>query len=294
MTGKDLRRCLAAAAAVGSVAAGVVALSPLASASSKPHLSEAQILRLALGAAAANGDPRPTLIQHSAGTRYAANFVASHDLVPGSAWSYLIAERGKFVAEAAPRPAGAPAPRGSVITLIVNAATGQGTDGGISDYYPPLAKLGPVTTDLRTYSTCPNSDRKQLTSTAAGSGKALVPPGPRQVLLCRYSGLNPTPADANRLLAQRLIGSRQTVARLAGEFDALKPFQSGAYACPADFGVKIVAIFRYLPTPRSDDPVTLDPNGCAGVINGRVTRTALVAPGPALIGQLDALTATGP
>lgn len=146
---------------------------------------------------------------------------------------------------------------------------------------------------IRTHAACPAGDRSQLISTATGSDGALVPPGARQVLLCRYSGLNPTPADAGRLVAHRLIGYRQAIARLSGEFDALKPFQPGSYACPADFGVKIIAIFRYLAASRSVDPVTLDPNGCAGVTNGRLVRTAILAPGPSLIGQLEALRANG-
>lgn len=149
-----------------------------------------------------------------------------------------------------------------------------------------------VTAGLHTYSVCPASDRREPTSTAAGSRAILVPPGARQVLLCRYSGVNPSPRSAGRLLAQRLIGYRQTVARLTGEFDALKPFHRGAYACPADFGVKILAIFRYRTPSRSDDPVTLDPNGCAGVGNGHLIRTAALAPGPALIAQLETLTGT--
>jgi hypothetical protein len=271
-----------------ALAASVVALSATATAHSHPQLTEQQILRTALGAATASGDPRPTLIQHTAGTRYAANSISSGDRVPGSAWSYLVAERGEFVAESASRPAGVSAPRGSVITLVVNATTGRVSDSGISNHYPRLDKLGPVTTDLRTYSTCPNTDRKPLTSTADGPASRLVPPGARQVLVCRYQGVGPG-RSAGRLLVQHVIDSQQTVALLTGEFDALKPFASGAYACPADFGVKIIAIFRYLPTPRSDDPVSLDPNGCEGVTNGRVIRTAMFAPGPALIGRLEAL-----
>jgi hypothetical protein len=154
------------------------------------------------------------------------------------------------------------------------------------------AQSGRVNPDLRTYSACPASDRRQLKSTAAGSNTKLVPRVPRQVLLCRYSGLNPILSRAFRLLAQRLINDRQTVARLTAEFNALKRVPSGAQACPADSGVEIIAIFRYLPTPRADDPVTLDPDGCTGVTNGRLTRAARFAPGPALIGQLEALTET--
>ncbi len=49
--------------------------------------------------------------------------------------------------------AGSPVPcsstiHGTVIRLVVDARTGQITDSGLSDRYPPLAQLGRVTTDL--------------------------------------------------------------------------------------------------------------------------------------------------
>lgn len=277
---------IVAGAAVVAIA---VALSQAAAAGAPPGLTEAQILRIALRAAARSGDPRPTLIQHAAGTRADANRVAYGGPVGGSAWSILIAERGKFIGYGASIPLGAQLPRGTVTTLIVNAATGQVTDDGISYRYPPLAQLGPVTTDFRSYSSCPANGRRQLTSTAAGSSGQLVPGVPTGVLLCRYSGLNPTPSAAGRLLAHRLIADPGTVGQMRHEFDSLKPFQPGAYSCPADFGAKIVAIFRYA-GGRSDDPVTLDPNGCTSVTNGKLVRTAMFPPGPKLIGRLETLT----
>jgi hypothetical protein len=112
----------------------------------KPRLAERRIRKIAQAAAARAGDPHPTLIQHSEGTRFEANRIASGDLVFNWQWSYLIAERGHFVSNRA--PPGAKPPSGTV-TLVVDAATGQGTDSGISDRYPHLATLGPVTTDLR-------------------------------------------------------------------------------------------------------------------------------------------------
>lgn len=145
-----IRSSLAAAAA-GLVTAGGVALASAPSGSSahhRPHLSEHRILRIAKQAAASSGDRRPTLIQHAEGTRHHANLVDSGDGVPGRQWCYLIAERGHFVVNA-PGPPGAPSPRGSVLTLIVNASTGRVTDFGVSNRYPNLAKLGPVHTDLR-------------------------------------------------------------------------------------------------------------------------------------------------
>jgi hypothetical protein len=61
---------------------------------------------------------------------------------------YLIAEQGNFILKTAPILAGARAPRGSVLTLVVDASAGHITDVGASNRYPRLAALGPVTTDL--------------------------------------------------------------------------------------------------------------------------------------------------
>src|SRR5579862_5832222 len=68
-----------------------------ANAHHRPRLSERRLVAIALTAAARGGDPEPTLVQHSAGTRHAANLVDSGDIVAGRAWSYLIAIRGRFV-----------------------------------------------------------------------------------------------------------------------------------------------------------------------------------------------------
>jgi hypothetical protein len=148
-----VRRSFTVVLAAGVVAGGALAAawtaSSSASTSGKPHLTERRILEIALKAAAGAGDPAPTLIQHSAGTRYRANLVDSGDVVVGSQWSYLIAERGHFILNGAPIPPGARAPKGTVLTLIVNARTGEVTDSGLSDRYPHLARLGPVHTDLR-------------------------------------------------------------------------------------------------------------------------------------------------
>lgn len=114
----------------------------------KAHLSEHRLLTIALRAAAANGDRRPSLIQHTEATRYRANLIAGGDIVPGNTWCYLTAERGRFIAKDASSPAGGHRPKGTVITLVVNARTGQGLDFGLSNRYPDLRKLGPVHTDL--------------------------------------------------------------------------------------------------------------------------------------------------
>jgi hypothetical protein len=146
-----------------------------------------------------------------------------------------------------------------------------------------------ATTDFRTYPSCPLTDRHQLTSRTTGSHRKLVPAGARQVLLCRYGGLN-AGAERMRLVKSRMVLAAPTVVQLAREFNMLHAFPSGPLSCPADFGAKVIAIFRYLPTQKSDDPVTVDTSGCTPVTNGHLVRWAALAPGPAMLQQLKMLT----
>lgn len=123
------------------------AASPAASGGPGP-LTERQILGIARTAAARAGDRTPTLIQHAETSRANANWIASHSGVDGNQLSYLIAERGHFTANGFSVPPGAKPPKGSVLTLVVDASTGEITDVGISDRYPDLAALNQVITDL--------------------------------------------------------------------------------------------------------------------------------------------------
>ena len=136
----------------------------------EPRLSESKILALATQAAAGAGDRSPLLIQHAEGTHFDAVLISSRNFVFEWNWSVLIAVRGHFTANGAPIPAGAKPPSGTVLTLVVNAASGQVTDFGIGDRYPPLAQLGPVTTDFgpRRRSAPPRPDDRQ-------SGRRLAP-----------------------------------------------------------------------------------------------------------------------
>jgi hypothetical protein len=115
----------------------------------EPQLSEKRIFRIALTAAKHAQDPHPSLIQHAAGTHFKAVLIGQGDIVFEWNWSYLIAIRGHFIYSNVGGP-GSPAPiHGTVITLVVDAGTGEITDAGLSNRYPPLARLGKVTTDLR-------------------------------------------------------------------------------------------------------------------------------------------------
>jgi hypothetical protein len=115
---------------------------------------ESEILEIAIGLAADSGDPAPSLIQHTRCTRAQANRVAGGAIVPGEEESYLIAIQGHFTVQRRrpPMPPGFPAlvdatDTYSVMTLVVNVATGAPTDSGLSNDYPDLAAVGSVITD---------------------------------------------------------------------------------------------------------------------------------------------------
>lgn len=88
----------------------------------------------------------------------------------------------------------------------------------------------------------------------------------------------------NQLRGHALIVGRPRIARLAREFDELRPMPAGTYFCPADFGVLVTAQFVYTGAPR--DTVQVDETGCTPVTNGRQHRWAPYPPGPTLMRQL--------
>lgn len=114
---------------------------------SRPRLAERRLLHLALSGAKGGGDSHPSLIQHAAGSRFEAVWIGQDDLAFAWNWSYLIAIRGHFhYSGVGPTESTV---RGKVMTLVVDAATGEITDSGLSNRYPALSRLGSVTTDLR-------------------------------------------------------------------------------------------------------------------------------------------------
>ncbi len=126
------------------------ALTDAAKPTRRPHLSAQRLLQIALANAVRADDRAPTLIQHVEGQAYRLNLVASGDYVPGYQWAYLIAERGRFTLADVPGPPSAAAPKGTVLTLVIDARTGRLTSRGLSDRYPALGRIGRVHTDLRT------------------------------------------------------------------------------------------------------------------------------------------------
>lgn len=144
------RRVLIACSALAAVAAAVVVSlggsSPSANATS-PAMSESAIRALESNVASRLGENAPTGVQHVTSTRARAVLASSGAIVDDSTPSVLIVMHGHFTDADASRPRGAPAPSGTVLTLVVDSATGQVTDLGIEEKAPDLAGLGPVVED---------------------------------------------------------------------------------------------------------------------------------------------------
>jgi hypothetical protein len=99
---------------------------------------------LALQAAARNGDAHPTNVAMVRTTHRRALAV----MEPGMPVAridrtsvYLITMNGKFTAYDASPPAGSALPTGRHLTMIIDARTGQGLDGGLEPYRPRLSTI---------------------------------------------------------------------------------------------------------------------------------------------------------
>jgi hypothetical protein len=121
----------------------------------EPHIAEHRIKAIGLASAAAAGDAHPKLIQHVEGTHFDADRIASGDLIWDWHWAILIAIRGSFPASdisdtrSAGRATASPPKQFPVLTLVIDARTGRTEDFGLSDHYPKLSQMRPVTTDYR-------------------------------------------------------------------------------------------------------------------------------------------------
>jgi hypothetical protein len=135
------------AGTIALVAGGAVIATTSSSASTSPTLTEGQIKAEALAFAAGSGDTTPTSMEHVKSTRQQAVLALSGDEVPGNEDVYAIAMQGHFVASNARVAPRSPAPHGSVLTLVIDATTGQLTDFGVQNEVPYLESLGSVTTD---------------------------------------------------------------------------------------------------------------------------------------------------
>jgi len=183
------------------------------------------------------------------------------------------------------RPAAMVSLAALALVALVAAAPSTGSD------------RGPVSASASTHgsSGCPPRKVGERTIAARNrnpkSRRTLVPTGPRTLLLCRYNGLanSGTPkSEALKLAGSRLLGRRSAVRNLARAFRRLAPVGNGIYNCPADFGARLYAIFRYPHAPRAFLQVNL--SGCRFVANGRAQSRWLT---PRLQRRLEALTGAG-
>ena len=116
--------------------------------------SDADILPLALEAAARSGDPNPELVQHITGTREQVTKTTG-SWVHSDEPSYLIAIRGNFTRRVR-RPPSPPWDQTpdetesySVKVLVVEIKSGTITDSGGGPRYPDVSSVAPVVTDYR-------------------------------------------------------------------------------------------------------------------------------------------------
>ena len=137
---------LAGAAAMASVlAAAGCGQTPAAAGTPVPAAVIGRLTAIAHRAATINGDPAPVWITAVVTTRAKALTSATPgDYLPGSAHVkvFLITMRGHFTAREATGPAGAKAPTGRYLSLVIDAQTFQGLDFGISPSPPPVSPAG--------------------------------------------------------------------------------------------------------------------------------------------------------
>lgn len=116
---------------------------PLAAKEAAPSApSTADVKKTALAVAGQYGETSPTGLEMVATTRKAAQrAVGAGDKMASDQKTYLVQMKGSFVGRA---PKGAKLPRGSAMTVTVDAETGAVTDLSIGGGRQDLAKLGTV------------------------------------------------------------------------------------------------------------------------------------------------------
>jgi hypothetical protein len=97
------------------------------------------------------------------------------------------------------------------------------------------------------------------------SEKSIVPGEPDRLLLCRYLGLNHG-TRSDTLLRRRSVTNPSIVDSITEEFNDLRPFPKGTFACPNDDGSRTYAFFHYATEP----PVVVEVSftGCWVASNG--------------------------
>jgi hypothetical protein len=132
---------LAAFVASGTAAAFISAgqsQSAPGAAAALPSFAQTAVQRVAT----INGEPTPTQAQWVETTRQVAVASQSSDGVDSDQNVYFVILHGQFVDTHAYMPPGASAPTGTVLTMTVDASTGEVLDSGLSDIAPNYTDTG--------------------------------------------------------------------------------------------------------------------------------------------------------
>ncbi len=117
--------------------------------------------------------------------------------------------------------------------------------------------------------------------------ESIVPGEPDRLLLCSYLGLNHG-TRSDTLLRRRVVTNPSVVRSIVEEFDDLRPFPRGAFACPNDDGSRTYVLFHHASVP----PVLVEVafTGCWIARNGR---SDAVVPTADLRRRLESLATPG-
>jgi hypothetical protein len=128
----------------GAIAAAVVAVCMLlaGAAGSAAASPRARVDAVVQQLAAANGDTSPWSITYVRTTRAVALHLMG-EMSSGNPVEpvYVAVARGRFNGAAASHPAGAPAPHGTTLVVVLDAQTYQVTDWGLGNTVPDLSRL---------------------------------------------------------------------------------------------------------------------------------------------------------
>jgi len=143
----SVTRGVAAVVGLGVLTAAVAlaAFSSGSSASGREKVKDDKIKEIAAAWAHDLGEAAPRALEYAESNRATAVMAMSRgDVVADVNDVFLVEMEGHFVAQGAPRPPGMRAPSGSVLTLVIDAFTGQTLDIGISDRKTDMRALGPM------------------------------------------------------------------------------------------------------------------------------------------------------
>lgn len=109
-------------------------------------ITDGQAVGLARAVAAQDGENAPSAIEMVRSTHaLALRYVDPGETTTADDGNVVVLVlHGHFTASQGPHPPGAAPPSGSVMTLVLDAASGQLRDLGLVDAAPSLAALGPV------------------------------------------------------------------------------------------------------------------------------------------------------